>query len=140
MYRTMSGQQHLRTHTHSAWPTTARVARFRLFEAKTTKLAFFVNWLTFENFSSSWLFKKSLEVYIVNSKNFSFLKTEFRIFQLQAPGNPDYYVYIYIYIAKTPRSNPNVYNFCRGLAASSKSICAAQYLADAAPIHCAPML
>ena len=39
------------------------------------------------NLLSIWLFKKSIEVYIVKSKHFSVFKTEFGIFQLQKPGN-----------------------------------------------------
>ena len=40
----------------------------------------------FENFLSSWPFFKSIEVYIVKSKIFPFLK-EFGTFHLQAPDN-----------------------------------------------------
>ena len=42
----------------------------------------------FENLLRSWPFLKSIEVYLVKYK-FSFPKTEFAIFQFQAPGNPD---------------------------------------------------
>ena len=45
----------------------------------------------FENLLLSWPLLKSIEVYIVKSKIFSFPKTEFGIFQLQAPGNPGLY-------------------------------------------------
>ena len=69
-----------------------RVARFGLFEATKKQIWPFFKLVGFEiceNLSISWPLFKSIEVYIVKSKIFSFPKTEFAIFQLQAPGNPD---------------------------------------------------
>ena len=67
-----------------------RIVIFGLFKVKKTNLTFFklAGFEIFENLSSSWPFFKSIEVSIVKSKNFSFLKTEFGIFQLQAADNP----------------------------------------------------
>ena len=71
-----------------------RVARFGLFKAKNNKLSLFSNWLGSKFFR---IYKvigliKSLEVYILKSNIFPFLKQSLATFQLQAPGNPVVYI------------------------------------------------
>ena len=89
--------------THVRTRNLSQGCQVGLFEDKHDKFGLFLNsWP--RNLLSSWPFCQ--KVYLVKSKIWPFFKTEFGLFQLQAPGNPDLSVLRTILGLYSPSSLP----------------------------------